>query len=545
MRTIHILAGFFLFAAAASAATCTPATFSLSENWSTTLNPVISPSTTPTDPDFNGAVGASAFVDNSGNIYVYYVGYNTSANTEQILMASGTSLSSLTKQGVQLTAGTSGQWDSGYVSGDRVFQDVNCSFYLYYFGSTNATFEGKPASIGVAQSSSITGPWTKYSGNPILAPSSGGVVWDSGTLYRPYMMLIGSTYYLFYNGANGSGERIGYATASSPLGPFTKCNCNPVLSVGSWDNNIVGDPFVTPQGSTWAMAYYGAFNSLGVGLAVSNNLNNWTKLTLSAPLTIAGAGSTNLERAAFANIAGQTYALVDNNNSIFAATVAATPALPPPPPTPIYVQSSSANYAVSATSACVYGANVAAGDLLVVAANSNLATETLSISSDTQNLTWTRQLIEVSDSESALWTAIAKISGAETVTVGSSLATNLFGSICVEYSLVNTLDQAAIGNGSIMTTPTITTTQPTELLVDIFRNNGGTGAISAPFTQRQALTVTGNPYFVLGDNMVTSIGSYSGSSTGSGCGSGQCAQGIASFFLSSSSGQVTPIAVGP
>lgn len=58
--------------------------------------------------------------------------------------------------------------------------------------------------------------------------------WEDGasiaTVEGPFMLRRGDTYYLFYSGNDTFGQyAMGYATGSSPLGPFTKYTGNPVL----------------------------------------------------------------------------------------------------------------------------------------------------------------------------------------------------------------------------------------------------------------------------------------------------------------------------
>ena len=75
--------------------------------------------------------------------------------------------------------------------------------------------------------------------------------------------------------------QIGYATASSPLGPWTKSPNNPVVKVGAsgaWDNGYVASPNVLqhPNGS-WLM-YYEGQTPCAVGLATSDTpVGPWTK----------------------------------------------------------------------------------------------------------------------------------------------------------------------------------------------------------------------------------------------------------------------------
>src|ERR1035438_2965423 len=158
-------------------------------------------------------------IQKGAKAYVFYVAWNSSY-AGSIGVASGESLASLKKNPTPVLTASGSGWDRAYVSGPRVFFD-NGTYYLYYFGSANsaAEFEAPPSSLGVATSTDLI-HWTKYASNPILTHGSAG--WDSQTLYRPFVLKWKRTYYLFYNAIDGRNERIGYATAPTPLGPWSK-----------------------------------------------------------------------------------------------------------------------------------------------------------------------------------------------------------------------------------------------------------------------------------------------------------------------------------
>jgi beta-xylosidase len=73
------------------------------------------------------------------------------------------------------------------------------------------------------------------------------------------MQLHNGTYYLFYSGGNWrAAYGMGYATASSPTGPFTKARANPILaqtatvfSPGGGDQIVTG-----PHNGQW-LVYHG------------------------------------------------------------------------------------------------------------------------------------------------------------------------------------------------------------------------------------------------------------------------------------------------
>ena len=235
---------------------------------------------------------APSFTVAGGVYYVFYGGWNSGTTVAKIHMASGPNLANLTKQGAQLSP-TGAAWDSAWVDGPRIFYDLaSKTYFMYYVGSAVASYEGSPSSIGVATASTPAGPWTKYASNPILAPGSG---WESQQLFRPYVLQWLGTYYMFYNASNGTNEQIGFATASSPYGPWTKSASNPVvtMSVSGWDSSHIFDPQVIRFNGQWIMQYSGTPGN-GVGYAYTNDINgapnftSWVKST-SNPVNISGA----------------------------------------------------------------------------------------------------------------------------------------------------------------------------------------------------------------------------------------------------------------
>jgi hypothetical protein len=309
-------------------------TFDLSQNWNWVQGTAIIPG--GASWEIGGTVAPSAYTDYDGTIYVYYAGYGDSPRSthSSIGFASGKSLTSMTESASNpvLTAGATGAWDSSYVSGVRIFKDDATTtvggttygpYYLYYFGSSATGFEAAPSSIGVAYASSPSGPWTKYASNPVLTP--GGSGWDSGQLYRPSVMRVGATYYLYYN-ANGAGaEQIGVATSSTPVGPWTKYSGNPILSpggTGQWDTVTTGDPFVYRTKGGYGMLYYGFGGSYsGMSLAAAAApLGPWVKTT-PANIPIYPGNGQGLERGAALTVAGKPVVVFDNNGAILAANV--------------------------------------------------------------------------------------------------------------------------------------------------------------------------------------------------------------------------------
>lgn len=106
--------------------------------------------------------------------------------------------------------------------------------------------------------------WTPYGGNPILAPIAG-----EHYLFSPNLFKKDNIYYLVYDVAkdspHGSAQRVAYATAPSPLGPWTRGQI--ILDLGApgeWDEGRVTEPFVFKDGDTYYLFY------MGDGLAYGN-----------------------------------------------------------------------------------------------------------------------------------------------------------------------------------------------------------------------------------------------------------------------------------
>lgn len=131
----------------------------------------------------------------------------------------------------------------------------NNTWYLYY---------EQNQSVQVATSSNVTGPYTNYGGNPVLNVGASGTWYDDRVTEVYVFQRDDGTWMMFYMGdAGGFVEQVGYATASSPLGPWTKYANNPVLAFGesgTFDAGTVADPFVYKYQDTYYI-YYAASDS--------------------------------------------------------------------------------------------------------------------------------------------------------------------------------------------------------------------------------------------------------------------------------------------
>ena len=127
-----------------------------------------------------------------------------------------------------LTPGASGKWDGRIIESADILKDHD-TYYLYYHGAAaSAGYQ-----LGVATASHPLGPWRKHEGNPVLRRGEPGA-WDSQHAACGCVLREGvDRYFMWYSGRQ-AGEpdgvfHVGLATASSPLGPWTKHPANPII----------------------------------------------------------------------------------------------------------------------------------------------------------------------------------------------------------------------------------------------------------------------------------------------------------------------------
>jgi len=147
----------------------------------------------------------------------------------------------------------------------------------------NGSITGATYAIGAATKSG--GTWTKYGSNPVLNVGAGGA-WDDVAVKDPSLHWDGSQYVCYYAGLDGGKYQIGRATASSVTGTWTKYGSNPVIAVGaggSFDVSGCSFPAVlhepTDTGKEWKCWYTAYDGSVQrIGYAYSSNGTSWTKV---------------------------------------------------------------------------------------------------------------------------------------------------------------------------------------------------------------------------------------------------------------------------
>lgn len=196
-------------------------------------------------------------------------------------------------------------WEQANNNNSACLVEVDGTFYLFYDNNSGTGTAG----IGVATSTVVTGPYTKYASNPILSPGGVGT-WDARRVNEPSVIYHDGVWVMAYMGESAAGsigesEKIGIATASSPTGPWTKSAGNPVIGFGAsgFDTTGAADPQLFFDNGYWWIWYSGLSGALGafpwkLGLAYANDLDGpWTRHPNNPIIGLGTAGQFDDETA--------------------------------------------------------------------------------------------------------------------------------------------------------------------------------------------------------------------------------------------------------
>jgi hypothetical protein len=232
-----------------------------------------------------------------GVYYVFASAWNSTTTAcsglGYIAQLNGTSPSSFVAASTPLSAKgqiaaallpTPGSWDSVAVTSPSILFDGGI-YYMYYAGGNTAGATCSSASltasfrIGVATSTTLSGPWTKY-GIVLDKSTSPTGTFEESTFLRPCVIKRGDLYYMFYRGTSASAvDSTGYAWSHSPYGPFIRSGRGSVLS-----------PTTTAAAGTDAYADA----SMIAGTQVVPNLNQYLAITSHKNVLSSVAASTAL-----------------------------------------------------------------------------------------------------------------------------------------------------------------------------------------------------------------------------------------------------------
>lgn len=164
--------------------------------------------------------------------------------------------------------------------------------------------------IGLAESTTIDNNYTKYASNPVLSHSS--ATWHNSRIHNPVLWKEGSTYYMLFSGSQSDNEyKIGLATSTN-MTTWTEYSGNPVMTIGvsgEWDDTRVVPEHIEKIGSTYYL-YYGGWNGSNyrVGIATSTDLHTWSRYACNPIIGLGGSGSWD------EYLAGDHCSLVNVNN---------------------------------------------------------------------------------------------------------------------------------------------------------------------------------------------------------------------------------------
>ncbi len=183
-----------------------------------------------------------------GTYYMYYVGLGFKANTHCVAVATATKPTGpFTHRHIIGCGDEKGQ---GYIDPAPLIES-NGKAYLYV---------------------SVDDPYHNISVIPLKADLIHAAgprkelftltqAWEHGanfsTVEGPFTVKHGKTYDLFYSGNDWKHDyAMGYATSSSPLGPFKKCVCNPILHDARGVTGPGGGSVVQGPDGGWWLAYH-------------------------------------------------------------------------------------------------------------------------------------------------------------------------------------------------------------------------------------------------------------------------------------------------
>jgi predicted GH43/DUF377 family glycosyl hydrolase len=162
-----------------------------------------------------------------------------------------------------------------------------------------AVLAGSEFSSGEATSEKLSlHVWRREAANPIFVP---GQIYDSQGCQAPFVVRHTDTYFMFYGGIDKQGrQRVSLATApvtQAAAGPGAWTRLGPIIElgrVGAFDELSTTYPAVHRVGNKWHLYYTGRStfrspqhfsNYRGIGLAVSENLREWKKVSTDPVLT--------------------------------------------------------------------------------------------------------------------------------------------------------------------------------------------------------------------------------------------------------------------
>jgi hypothetical protein len=141
-----------------------------------------------------------------------------------------------TKLGVVMSPAGASSWEQSEVSPDTILVE-NGVYELWYHGGGSLSGGTRVGAARIGYATSNDGlTWTKYAANPVLDIGAPGV-FDDAQVAEARVFKLGTTYRMYYTGANGSSQlkSLGLATSSDGTS-WNKDARSPILDSNRWGN---------------------------------------------------------------------------------------------------------------------------------------------------------------------------------------------------------------------------------------------------------------------------------------------------------------------
>lgn len=140
-----------------------------------------------------------------------------------------------TERGEAVAKGPAGAFDDFGVFTPNILV-ARGKYYLFYDAVRAPMSRQTPTAMGIAVANSPDGPWKKFAGNPVFAPSKDPSRFDSFRVDDACLIVRNRKYWLYYKGRQQghtpAETKWGLAIAANPLGPYRKVPENPVIRSG-------------------------------------------------------------------------------------------------------------------------------------------------------------------------------------------------------------------------------------------------------------------------------------------------------------------------
>ena len=151
-------------------------------------------------------------------------------------------------------------WETYRVDEPYVFKRNDGTWILTYMGDAGSVTE----QIGYAYSANLTGPYTKFSGNPCIAFGPSGS-YDAGTVADPWVVEYHGVYYIGYTVSSTKSPPWSTACATTTdWQTFTKLGVIFPVAISGWDSNNSFRGAVTRINNEYVFSYTGDNFRMGI-----------------------------------------------------------------------------------------------------------------------------------------------------------------------------------------------------------------------------------------------------------------------------------------